>query len=100
MAAAHRETLTSRLTLSPLRSKKRQQGSKAASLETCLFFAWRRAVESGALSIALEASLLSCSIINPSAVSQETEGPAVHSIHPDTRTSPSKWYQPALCLLL
>lgn len=100
MAAAHGEMINSGLTLSPLRSRKSQQGIKAASLGTCLFFAWGRAVESGVLSIPLGASLLSCSIIHLSAVSQETEGPAVHSIHPGACTSPSKWHRSALPLLL
>lgn len=55
-------------------------------------------MESSALSVPLEASLLSCSIIDLSSLSEETEGPAVHSIHPEACTSPSKWYQPALPL--
>lgn len=98
MAAARREMIILGLTLSPMRSKKSQQGSKAASLGTHLFLAWGRAVESGALLISLEASLLSCSIIRLSAVSQETECP-VHNIHPGAHTS-SKWYRPAVLSLL
>lgn len=55
-------------------------------------------MESSALSVPLEASLLSCPIIDLSSLSQETEGPAVHSIHPDACTSPSEWNQQALPL--
>lgn len=89
MDATHREMIISGLTLSPLRSKKDLQGSKATSLGTHLFFACGRAVNSFALSVPLEASLLSCPIIRISALSQETEGPAVHNIHPGTRTYPT-----------
>lgn len=87
--AAHREMIISGLTLSPLRSKTSLQGSKETSLETHLFFACSRAVNSFALFVLPEASLLSYPIIHISALSQETEGPAVHSIHPGAHTYPT-----------
>lgn len=55
-------------------------------------------MESRALSVPLEASPLSCPISDLSSLSQDTDGPAVHSIHPDACTSPSKLHQPALPL--
>lgn len=96
VAAVQGEMTTLGVILPPLKvgkASKEEKVGKAASLGTHLFFTLGKADESGALSIPLEESLLSCSIIHPSAVSQETEDPAVHSIHPGEHASPSKWCQ-------
>lgn len=70
------------------KASKEEKVGKQASLGTHLFFAWGKANESGAHSVPLEASLLSCSIIHLPAVSQ---GPAMQSIHPGEHASPSQW---------
>lgn len=82
MAAAHTEKVLSGTPVSP------EKQETPARKQSSFLKDWSRTIARGALSVQVEALLLSHSIIHVSSLARENEDPAVHCSHPSAHTSP------------